>query len=115
MRTNASGYLTCVLTGENGNERMGMKGGNMKGQWLSWLALLFAAAALIVSFVFIGQAEDTAMDLEVAIDAYNAAIGTLNEVIDDYNRINESYTQIVEDYDEIAEDYWQWRAQQDAT
>lgn len=91
----------------------------MKGQWLSWLALLFATTALLISFIFIGQAKDTTGEMEAAIDAYNTAITSaitqLNEVIDEHNRINDSYNQIIEDYNEIAEDYWQWRAQQDAT
>lgn len=87
----------------------------MKASWLTWLALLLAATALIISFVFIGQAKDTTVDLEVAIDAYNAAIDELNEVINDYNRINDSYNEIAEDYNEIVEDYWQWRVEQDAT
>lgn len=87
----------------------------MKVSRLSWLALLLATAALIISFVFIGQAKDTTGELEMAIDAYNAQIAELNEVIDDYNRINDSYNEIAEDYNEIVEDYWQWRVEQDAT
>lgn len=73
----------------------------MKANWLSWLALLFAAAALLISFVFIGQARDTTGQLEAAVDTLNQVIQDYGEVIDQYNR--------------ISDDYWEWRAEQNDT
>ena len=87
---------------------------NKKTPWLTWLALLFAVAALLVSFIFIGQAKDTSGEFEAVVEAYNATVAQLNEVIEDYNQVAGNFSRIVEEYNLVVEDYWEWRAEQDA-